>query len=317
MARIHRVGRPETASEKKAIKALADRLPDEYVVVHNFEVSTGRGLPYEYDIALVTPFAIWHLEVKGYRGKISGDERQWVLSNGHVTASPIPLANKKSRLLSDKLQRHSSELRDVFVDTAILLTDDNVQVHLADDQAFRLVHLHEILDHFTDPQYLAVAVGKSIERLRPTICDALFHCEPVRRVHRIGLYDVVERLNQTEFRSVFLAKHRYIRTRPHTILKVFHVDPYASEAQRQRQTEAIFHDQDAMRQIGGHPNLVSTGDFFAWDDNKFVLPTEYMSRGGPSGRCSRRPERAVSPGRRRPTSSRAWRAGSSTPTETG
>ena len=49
----------------------------------------------------------------------------------------------------------------------------------------------------------------------------------------------------------------------------------------QKQIEAIFHDQDAMRLLGVHPNLIDTGDMFAWDDNKFVLPTEFVENGRP------------------------------------
>lgn len=279
MARIHRVGLPETESEALAIRALAERLPDDYVVVHNFELATGRGLPYEFDIAVVTDFAVWHVEVKGYRGSIQGDERVWVLENGGTQPSPIPLANKKSRILAGRLRRHAPALDAVFVDTVILLTDDRVRVRLHDDQARRVIHLADAFDHLTNPANLAVTVDGSIGHLHPTICEALLGCKPRQAVKQIGLYDVLERINQTDTRTVFLAEHRYIRTRPKTILKVFHFDPYAKEAEKERQIRAIFHDQDALRLLGTHPNLVTTGDMFAWEDNKFVLPTEYIEGG--------------------------------------
>lgn len=53
MAKIHRISAPENDSETKAIKALAEVLPPGYMIFHNFELTTGRGLPYEYDIAVV------------------------------------------------------------------------------------------------------------------------------------------------------------------------------------------------------------------------------------------------------------------------
>ena len=53
MARIYRFGQPENASESKAIRWLAERLPDSHLLVHNFELTTGYGMPYEYDIAVV------------------------------------------------------------------------------------------------------------------------------------------------------------------------------------------------------------------------------------------------------------------------
>jgi serine/threonine protein kinase len=34
-----------------------------------------------------------------------------------------------------------------------------------------------------------------------------------------------------------------------------------------------------MRLLGTHPNLVHTGDMFAWNDDSFVEPVEYLERG--------------------------------------
>ena len=135
MAIIHRIGIPENDSETKAIKRLGKKLPDDYFVFHNFEVTTGRGLPYEYDIAVLSPHALYHLEVKGYRGAIRGNPLQWVFENGSVYPSPIPLANKKSKVLAGKLRQYSRRLDDVFVETLILLTDDQARIKLNDDQA--------------------------------------------------------------------------------------------------------------------------------------------------------------------------------------
>lgn len=278
MAKIHRIGEPENRSEAKAIRVLGETLPDNYFIFHNFELTTGRGLPYEYDIVIVGSFAVWHVEVKGYSGLIRGDQNQWEFLNGGVTLSPIPLANKKSKILASKLERESRVLRSVWVETAVLLTDDRAQVRLNDDQAGRVIHLKDAFDHFTDPSKLPVRTD-SIEHLQDEICRALFGARPSQKVKRIGLYDIIEKLNQRDTRTVFLGKHRYIRTRPQTVLKVFHFDVYSKEAERERQIEAIFHDQNAMRLVGNHPNLIDTGDMFAWDDNKFVLPTEFVEGG--------------------------------------
>jgi hypothetical protein len=129
MAIIHRIGMPENDSETKAIKRLGKNLPDDYFVIHNFELTTGRGLPYEYDIAVLSPHALYHLEVKGYHGAIRGNPLQWVFENGSVYPSPIPLANKKSKVLAGKLRQYSRRLDEVFVETLIVLTDD--QAHQA------------------------------------------------------------------------------------------------------------------------------------------------------------------------------------------
>ncbi len=281
MAKIHRIGAPENDSEMKAIRRLADLLPSRYMIFHNFELTTGRGLPYEYDIAVVGEFAVWHVEVKGYRGRIKGDRVQWRFENGYVQPSPIPLANKKSKILAGKLKQHRKTLNKVWVDTTILLTDDNASIHLRDDQAGRVIQLRDALDHFTDRNRLPI-VPEPIGNLHEPISAALLGgAQPGKKLREIGLYDVIERINQTDTRTVFLATHRHIQTRPKTILKVFHFDAYSPDADKERQISAIFHDQNVMRLLGAHPNLIDISDMFAWGHDKFVLPTEYIERGRP------------------------------------
>jgi tRNA A-37 threonylcarbamoyl transferase component Bud32 len=279
-ATIHRIGEPENASESKAIRKLAEVLPENYFIFHNFELTTGSGLPYEYDIAVVGEYAVYHVEVKGYHGAIKGNHMQWVFENGGVMPSPIPLANKKTKILASKLRGHSHQLNDVWTETLVLLTDDGARVNVKDDQAHRIVLLGDVFDALTDPKRLPVSVN-SIRRFHDPICEALFGSRPAKKASRIGLYDVIEKINQTENKAVYIATHRYIKTRPKTILKVYSFDVYATQAEKDRQIEAIFHDQNAVRLLGVHPNIVHTGDIFAWEDNKFVLPTEYIEGGRP------------------------------------
>jgi serine/threonine-protein kinase len=95
----------------------------------------------------------------------------------------------------------------------------------------------------------------------------------------IGLYNIIEKINQTDTRTVFIAEHRYIQTYPKTILKVYHFDPYVSAAEKERQIQSIFHDPEVMRMIPLHPNIIRSSDMFAWEHDKFVLPTEYLEHG--------------------------------------
>jgi hypothetical protein len=278
MAIIHRIGAPETDSEARAIKRFGKDLPDDYFVFHNFELTTGRGLPYEYDIAVLTPHALYHLEVKGYHGEIRGNPLQWTFENGGVYPSPIPLANKKTKILAGKLRQHSRRLDGVFVETLILLTEDHARAKLNDDQAGRVVHLRDAIDRLCDPKYLPVSTG-NVSVLHDMVCDALFTTRPAQKVKQIGLYDIVEKLAQDDRFTTFLARHRFIHTQPLTVLKLYHLDVYAPAEERQYRLREIFHGQDGTRLLGAHPNLVRTGDMFAWSDDAFVEPTEYVEGG--------------------------------------
>jgi|GEM_PF-1083966 len=284
MAYIHHIGAPENDSERKAIRRLADALPDDYQLIHNFELSTGRGLPYEYDMCLVGEFAVWHVEVKGYQGHIHGDQHHWVFDNGRVMPSPIPLANKKSKILASRLKKRR-DLANVWVETCVLLTDARAKVKLADDQAHRVILMNDAPDYFQDPSNITGG-ATSIQGRHYDIFEALFGkggCDVSARCRhtQIGLYDVIDTINQTDTRTVFLAKHRFLKKRPKSVLRVYHFDAYTSPENQKKQIEAIFHDQDAMRLLGAHRNLIDSYDMFAWDHNAFVAPTEYIELGRP------------------------------------
>lgn len=278
MAIIHRIGTPENDSEARTIKRFAKGLPDNYYVFHNFEVTTGRGLPYEYDVAVLSPFALFHVEVKGYHGVIRGNPMQWFFENGGVFPSPIPLANKKSKILAGKLKQHSHRLDDVFVETLILLTEDRARARLNDDQAGRVIHLQDAIERLSNPNLLPVSTG-NITSLADTVCEALFSTRPAKKVQRIGLYDIVSKLDQDDRFTIFLARHRFIQTQPLTVLKVYHFDVYATADEKQYRIREIFHSHDAMRLLGMHPNLVRCGDMFTWNDDSFVEPVGYIEGG--------------------------------------
>jgi serine/threonine protein kinase len=278
MAIIHRIGTPETDSEARAIKRLGKDLPDDYFVFHNFELTTGRGLPYEYDIAVLTPHALYHVEVKGYHGEIRGNPAHWTFENGGVFPSPIPLANKKTKILAGKLRQYSHRLESVFVDTLILLTEEHARAKLNDDQAGRVVHLRDAIERLCNPSFLPVSTG-NVSALADQVCEALFTTRPAQKVKQVGLYDITAKIDQDDRFTLFLARHRCLHTQPLTVLKAYHLDVYATAEEKEYRLREIFHGQDAMRLLGGHPNLVRTGDMFAWSDDCFVEPTDFVEGG--------------------------------------
>lgn len=280
MAIIHRIGAPENDSELKAIKHLAAALPENYVIAHNLELTTGHGLPYEFDLIVLGEFAVYHVEAKGYHGLIRGDRHQWVFENGGVYPSPIPLANKKSKILASLLKRHGRLLDDVFVETVVLLTEERARAQLKDEQASKVVTLKDAAGILTSKSFLPVSTS-SILPLHNPICEVILGGRPAQKPKQIGLYNILEKIGQGHDRTVYLAEHRYIRMRPKTVLKVFHYDVYASKDKQEERIKAIFHDQEALRLMSGHPNIINTGDFFPWEADKFVLPTEYLEHGRP------------------------------------
>jgi len=286
MARIHCIGKPETESEAAAIKYLAESLPPDYRIIHNFEACARPGeLPYEYDVCVLGRNAVYHVEVKHFTGVIRGDKHRWRFDSGHTFPSPIPLANKKSKILASRLRKRAN-LGRVYVDTVVLITDPRAGIRIMDDQADRVIKIGTdyAIRRLTDPTKLPHGCRNNcITSLHDEISDAIVGSNPApsRKLKQIGLYNIEEKISQYDSHSVFLASHRYLTTRPRTILKVYHYDLYAAPKERERQLQAIFHDQEALRLISSHPSIIRTGDFFASDVNSadFVLPHEYFERG--------------------------------------
>ena len=235
MAIVHAVGLPENASERKAIDYLKNHLPDDqFVVFHNLEFAESTGLPYEYDIIVVGEYAVYTLEVKGYSGLIQGNASEWKLDSGAIYKSPIPLANKKSKIVKSRLSRHHSLLNQVFVWPLVVITDDNTRIRLNDDQSDRVLHLDEVVDYILDPQRLPIQL-KSISHLTDKICEAILHqFRPLHRQHEIGDYRIIETIGKNNLYTTLLAEHQLIRAQNRFTLKVYNFNLYTSPETRVR-----------------------------------------------------------------------------------
>ena len=71
MAKIIKVGNPANESEKKAIQHLANNLPKSWTILHNFELEAKQKL--EIDLAVLSPHAVYLVDVKGIRGKFTSN----------------------------------------------------------------------------------------------------------------------------------------------------------------------------------------------------------------------------------------------------
>ncbi|MBC8492613.1 MAG: protein kinase [Chloroflexi bacterium] len=277
MAIVHAIGLPENDSERKAIAYLAKHLPgDQHIVFHNLELPARSGLPYEYDVIVVGEYAVYTVEVKGYQGLIRGNAQEWELESGAIYKSPIPLANKKAKVVADRLCRHSPLLGRVWVQPLIVLTDNRVRLRLNDDQADRVLHLDEAIDYILNPRRLPIR-PEFITNCTDLICEAIFNqFRPLRRQHEIGDYRVTDTIGKNNLYTTLLAEHRLIRTRDRFILKVYSFDIYASLETRRKQEEWILRDANALHRLASHPNIVRAYPPFPWQDNHIVLPVEWV-----------------------------------------
>lgn len=276
MAIVHPIGSPENDSERKAIAFLKERLPGNHHLFHNLELPTPSGLPYEYDLIVVGEYAVYAVEVKGYRGHVRGNAQEWELESVAIYKSPIPLTNRKAKVLASYLHSQNQSLKRVWVQAVIFLTDNQAEVDLDDRQVGRVVRLDQAVAYLLDPHRLDASTDR-IDHLTGTICDTISHqFRPLRRPHEIGDYRVLDTIGKNNLYTTWLAEHRLIRTQRRFILKVYSFDIYAEPEMRLRQREHILREANALHKLPDHRNIVRAYPPFPWEDDKIVLPLEWV-----------------------------------------
>ena len=124
MAKVIPIGEPVNDSEKQAIAHLRDVLPENYLLLHNFEIHR-HGHIYEVDLALLTPHAVYLVDVKGTRGLIDVYGPKWYPEGRTPFASPLAKLRGHAKSLKGMItDSHPSrrELQDIYVDAVVLLT---------------------------------------------------------------------------------------------------------------------------------------------------------------------------------------------------
>ena len=62
--------RPVNEGERLVVAALAERLPEPYLILPNVEIAESNGRRFEYDVIVIAPHGIYVIEVKQWRGDI-------------------------------------------------------------------------------------------------------------------------------------------------------------------------------------------------------------------------------------------------------
>lgn len=276
MAIVHAIGEPDTETERAAIRHLTQQLPDDYTILHNLEIPNRAGFPYEIDLIVIAPHAAYVLEEKGYTGHVTGNAHQWRLASGVVVPNPIPRLNKKVRVIGGRVKAADRTLQDVFFDALILLSDPRTTIQLRDAQASRVVRLYDVASVLMDADRLPVRAAPVGGRRDRVLAALTAGAAPRIRRRQMGVYRIVELINETTEYTEYLAEHQYLRIDPRARLKVYHFDVYQGPDGRARQIELIMRDINALRTLADHPNIARAVDVFPWEPNCFVMVTEWI-----------------------------------------
>lgn len=273
MSRVIPLGQPINDAERAAIAYLRDRLPDNFVLLHNFEIER-QGERFEIDIALLTPHALYLIDVKGTRGTIDVHGNKWYPEGRAPYPSPLGKLRGHARTVKGLItQAHPGrrELDSIYVDAVILLTAPDA--HLNDREqidAELVVKLKDAERYFKDATRIPARFSKNILQQQALILHALRVVKPASAVQRFGHWEVKEKLGAAQAYTEFRAENAFAGGAAR--LRVYHADPYQPEELRKAEANRIANAYQALSKLPLHPNIIAARDFFPTDDDKsFVL----------------------------------------------
>jgi len=287
MAQLINLGgvQPIDEGEALVVQHLANVLPSNYLLYPNLEIATVGRQPYEYDLIVVAPHAIYVVEIKRWLVQISGGDYIWHLSSGKEKANPLRLTNHKARVLKGRLVQYSASLQHVWVEACVVIADEKTQLQLTGAVAKHTFLYPEVAKFLQDPSLL-FAGGRSLASdallpYRNTVRDAIEQ-ECRIRTHapqQIDHYTVVETLERTDLTDEYLVQNNLLPNSPTIRLRLYAFTPYLSPIQRDNLLNRIKRDALALQSIGHHPNLLAINDFFTDDSGHFIEITPWSEEG--------------------------------------
>ena len=179
MAQLINLGgvQPIDEGEALVVQYLSNVLPSNYLLYPNLEIAAVGRQPYEYDLIVVAPHAIYVVEIKRWLVQISGGDYLWHLSSGKKKANPLRLTNHKARVLKGRLVQYSASLQHVWVEACVVIADEKTQLQLNGAVAKRTFLYPDVAKFLQDPLLLH-AGGRSLASdallpYRNTVRDAI------------------------------------------------------------------------------------------------------------------------------------------------
>ena len=198
MARHIAVGKPINSAEQWAFEFLKDNLGDKYTLITNVDVYDDRGQPFEVDAIVVGEWAVYLLDIKGYRGGLRASKDIWE-HEGRYVDNPLPKLNHNARALASRCRRRlKANQHAPWCQSAVFITGgEGGAVNIdCNDYDLPVFGKDKIIESLTQTNYLTCQYKR---QLRPyqkeialeSLCD--FHLLQ-KRDEIVGGYKKLEKL---------------------------------------------------------------------------------------------------------------------------
>jgi serine/threonine protein kinase len=273
VAKFISIGEPAQDAERQALKHLVDGLPDDYTVYGNAWLVERGGSIYEIDAVVVAPHAVYVVEIKSYRGVITGNDNDWFLPE--PIRSPLKLNRKTAQILATHLKNLSVQAAFPYVEGFVYLSHATDCRVVGPASAERIHTRRTILTALQDRASLwhrngqRPPVDAHAANVIAELLTGVDRGQPPPR--RIREWTIEATLDTSERYAEHVATHEL--TKEIAVLRVYDVDPLASEAERKLVEDRFRWEAQVLRRIGEHPHIIRAFAPFI-DEARLVLPFE-------------------------------------------
>jgi serine/threonine protein kinase len=280
MAKVIAIGQPSNESERQAIGFLRDRLLDGWLIFHNFEMRQGEEV-FEIDLAILSPHAVYLVDVKGTHGLIDVYGSKWYPEGRQPFHSPLAKLRNHAKIMATVIRESNpglTELRRAHVHATVLLTADDAAI--ADPTGIDspdVTDFKHCLKYFRDTSRIPANRLDNISRFHSQIINVIQgKAKPRSAALVFRDWQVEEKLGGTDRFTEYRAKHSLLgKSGGMARLRVYQADPYQDEAARKEEFKKISNAYRAVAHMPSHANVLAVKDLFVGDDeDNVVLVTE-------------------------------------------
>ena len=286
MARYIPVGTPVNRAEVEGLRQLRDRLPENYIVIGNFELDLQqRRNTLEFDVVVIGDWGVYAVEIKGWSGKIRGDTRRWTLQWGKVE-NPFIRAETKAKALRDILARNTQGWPDqLYVESVVHLPSKKLRIKLDDPRERRLVLRDGIETFFVEDASRSTEDGPEVvyidDALKERIVEQLVPlATPSNQLPNVTNYEVFEELDLDglPFRE-FIGHHTLLRSRGKVRIKRYSLDPLIAPSKRDDEIARVLRDMEVLNTMDDNPYIARAYELIRdmEDELIFYVVTEHAS----------------------------------------
>ncbi|MDP9765555.1 methylation-associated defense system protein kinase MAD6 [Deinococcus enclensis] len=287
MAHVFPVGQPINDAERRAIATLRDGLPDDYVLIHNFEIDYQNQV-FEVDLAIMAPHALYIVDVKGTRGRIDVVGGKWLPDGRAPFPSPLAKVRHHSKVVKDLVKKYGEargfDMSAMYTDAAVILTAPDAQlVDTSERDALRTVRLADAAAYFQDRSTLPHWVNGEMQglyRVASGAFESVLQVPPEKSL-RFGSWLVDDHLGSGPDFEEYRAHNELASAGRSARLRVYRLDNYLPADERTRQRAQLMNGFQMLERLPPHPAVLPAREFFETpDSDAFVLVTE-----DPAGRA--------------------------------